>query len=556
MASNEEYTILYGRLSSEDSQKGSQDDSNSIQNQRILLEKYAAERGFTNPKFIYDDGYTGTNFNRPGWKEVMRLMEAGCVKALIVKDMSRLGREYLQVGQYTELVFPSYGVRFIAVNDGVDSLDESTNDFTPFRNIMNEFYAKDSSRKLRAVAKLKAESGARIGTREPFGYIKDPENPKQRIIPDPDTAHIVKYIFRMCAEGKGPTQIAHQLCEERIPTPSAFYFHHHGVMPSKGNLDDPFAWNQKTVSNILENEVYLGHTVNLKTTSLSYRNKKRFERPESEQIRFDNTHEPVIDRQTWDIVQEIRKGKRRVTRIGDQNIYSGLVFCADCGAKMTLFRTRAKGPEKDEFICANYRQKGKDTCSVHLLRRAVLETVLLDDIRRVTHFARQNEKLFAQRIGQKSRAESQREIRRIRKEIDALNKRQGELVMLFKRLYEDNVLGRIPDSQYQILSQGYTEEQEELRGRLLQLEQQLATLENQTSGAEKFIERAKQYTQIDAITSEILWAFVERIEICERAEKHRHYTPQEVRIYYRDIGLLDEMPANEIKRFRDNREEE
>lgn len=548
---NEEYTILYGRLSSEDVQKGKRtDDSNSIQNQRLLLEKYAADKGFTNTKFIYDDGYTGTNFNRPGWQEVMSLIEAGKVKTLIVKDMSRLGREYLQVGQYTELVFPSYGVRFIAVNDGVDSLFESTNDFTPFRNIMNEFYAKDCSRKLRSVVRVKAESGARIGTREPFGYIKDPEDPKRRIIPDPDTAHIIKYIFQLCKEGSGPFQIAKRLTEERIPNPSAFYYHHHGVLPYGGNLDDPFSWQQRTVANILENEVYLGHTVNMKSTTISYKNKKKVFRPESEQLRFENTHEAIIDQHTWDIVQEIRKHKHRRDNLGEQNIYSGLVYCADCGKKMTLFRSRSKGREKDEFICSTYRQKGKDVCSVHTIRRTVLEEVLLDDIRRVTHFARQNEKLFAEHIGQKSNKESQRELQRLQKELDANNKRQGELTRLFKRLYEDNVLERISDEQYQILSQGYTEEQKGIRERVSTVEEKIKELKQSVTGTEKFIDMAKKYTEITELTPEILWTFIERIEICEREEKHRHYTPQEVRIYYRDIGLLDEIPANPIKRFR------
>lgn len=548
---NEEYTILYGRLSSEDVQKGKRtDDSNSIQNQRLLLEKYSADKGFTNTKFIYDDGYTGTNFNRPGWQEVMTLIEAGKVKTLIVKDMSRLGREYLQVGQYTELVFPSYGVRFIAVNDGVDSLYESTNDFTPFRNIMNEFYAKDCSRKLRSVVRVKAESGARIGTREPFGYIKDPEDPKRRIIPDPDTAHIVKYIFQLCKEGSGPFQIAKRLTEERIPNPSAFYYHHHGVLPYGGNLDDPFSWHQRTVANILENEVYLGHTVNMKSTTISYKNKKKVFRPESEQLRFENTHEAIIDQHTWDIVQEIRKHKHRRDNLGEQNIYSGLVYCADCGKKMTLFRSRSKGREKDEFICSTYRQKGKDVCSVHTIRRTVLEEVLLDDIRRVTHFARQNEKLFAEHIGQKSNKESQRELQRLQKELDANNKRQGELTRLFKRLYEDNVLERISDEQYQILSQGYTEEQKDVRERVSVIEEKIKELRQSVTGTEKFVDMAKKYTEITELTSEILWAFIERIEICEREEKHRHYTPQEVRIYYRDIGLLDEIPANTIKKFR------
>lgn len=547
MASKEEYTILYGRLSSEDAQKGSKDDSNSIQNQKLLLEKYAEEHGFKNVKFIYDDGYTGTNFNRPGWKEVMRLIEEGCVTTLIVKDMSRLGREYLQVGQYTELVFPTYGVRFIAVNDGVDSLDESTNDFTPFRNIMNEFYAKDCSRKLRASVQLKAESGARIGTREPLGYIKDPQDPKRKIVPDPDTMHIVKYIFQLCVEGNGPSQIAKRLREEHIPTPTAVYYYRHKVWVDGRDRDDLFSWNGRTVANILENEVYLGHTVNMKSTTLSYKNKKRIERPESEQLRFENTHEAIIDQKTWDIVQEIRKNKRRVTRLGDQNIYSGLIFCADCGSKMSLFRTRKKGPEKDEFLCSGYRQNGNDKCSIHMIRRKVLETVLLDDIQRVTHFARQNETLFAQRIGQKCKAESQKEMKQLRREIDALRKRQDELMRLFKRLYEDNVLGRIPDAQYQVLSQGYTEEQYQLRERLPQLEAQLAAFEKDVSCAEQFIEKARRYTEIKEITSEVLWTFIERIEICERAEKHKHYTSQEIRIYYRDIGLLDEIPVNEIK---------
>lgn len=551
MASIEEYTILYGRLSSEDMQKGNRtDDSNSIQNQRLLLEKYAAEKGFCNTKFIYDDGYTGTNFKRPGWQEVMSLMEAGKVRTLIVKDMSRLGREYLQVGQYTELVFPRYGVRFIAVNDGVDSLYESTNDFTPFRNIMNEFYAKDASRKLRAIVKLKAESGARIGTREPIGYIKDPADPKRRIIPDPDTVHIVRYIFQLCMEGYGPYQIANRLKEERVPNPSAFYYHHHGVIPCGGTLDDPFDWKQRTVARILENEVYLGHTVNMKSTTISYKNKKKIMRPESEQVRFENTHEPIIDQQTWDIVQEIRKHKHRRTNLGEENIYTGLVYCADCGKKMNLFRSRSKGCTKNEFICSTYRQKGKGACSVHTLRQSVLEAVLLDDIQRVTHFARQNEEQFAELIRQRHHKESQREIQQLQKEQDAMTKRLEELTRLFKSLYEDNVLGRIPHDQFRILSQSYTEEQRVIQERMQKQGERLCSLKESVGGVTRFMNKAKKYTQITELTSEILWTFIERIEICEREEKHRHYTPQEVRIYYRDIGLLDEIPANPIKRYR------
>ena len=333
MASNEKYTILYGRLSQEDTQKTNKtDDSNSIQNQKLLLEKYAAEKGFTNTLFLYDDGYSGTNFNRPGWQQVMELMENGQVEILIVKDMSRLGREYLQVGQYTELIFPSYGVRFIAVNDGVDSLCESTNDFTPFRNLMNEFYAKDCSKKGRSVVRLKAETGARVSSRPRYGYMKDPADPKRHMVPDPETAPVVRYIFDLCVSGKGPAQIAKQLKKDKIPTPGYSYYQKHGVELTGVDITRPYNWSTNTVAGILEDETYLGHTINLKSTTLSFKNKKRIERPESEQLRFENTHEALVTQQTWEIVQDIRKHKRRRANMAEQNIFSGLANCQDYSA--------------------------------------------------------------------------------------------------------------------------------------------------------------------------------------------------------------------------------
>ena len=543
MTSLEKFTILYGRLSQEDSQKGNrQDDSNSIQNQRLLLEKYAAEKGFTNTKFLYDDGYTGTNFNRPGWQDVMELMEAGVVETLIVKDMSRLGREYLQVGQYTELIFPSYGVRFIAVNDGVDSLYEATNDFTPFRNIMNEFYAKDCSKKGRSVVRLKAETGARIASRPPFGYQKDPADPKRHIIPDEETAPIAQYIFRLCVEGNGPTQIAKRLKTEKVPTPAAFYYCKHGVVIGGYEITDPYAWASATVVDILENETYLGHTVNLKSTTVSFKNKKKIQRPESEQLRFENTHEALIDQQTWDIVQDIRKHKRRRANMTEQNIFSGLVYCADCGGTMVLHRAHTMDAVKNNFMCSTYKKKGKDVCSGHYIRQVELAAILLDDIRRVTHFAQQNEVLFAKHISQKQSKEAQKEITRLQREEDSLNRRQTELTALFKRLYEDNVLGRIPDEQYRILAQGYTEEQKQLRERLPVAEARLEELKSTASNLARFIENAKKYSQIEELTSEILRTFIQKITIGERSKKHSRNAVQEINIYYRDVGLLDDMP--------------
>lgn len=543
MASQEKYTILYGRLSQEDIQKTNRkDDSNSIQNQRLLLEKYAADHGFENTRFIYDDGYSGTNFNRPGWQEFLELMDAGKVETLIVKDMSRLGREYLQVGQYTELIFPSNGIRFIAVNDGVDSLYESTNDFTPFRNIMNEFYAKDCSKKGRSVVRLKAETGARIASRPCYGYMKDPADPKRHIIPDPDSAWVVKHIFQLCMEGKGPTQIAKQLTWEKILSPVSFYYEKYGVELTGESPAEPYKWSAQTVARILEDETYLGHTVNLKTTTLSYKNKKTIQRPESERLRFENTHEPLIDRQTWEIVQSIRQHKRRRANFAEQNMFSGLVYCMDCGGTMVLHRAHTMDAVKNNFMCSTYKKKGKDVCSAHYIREVDLYAIVLDDLRRVTHFARQNQRRFAEYIGMKMGKEAAKEISLLQKKLDAMTRRRGELSALFKRLYEDSVLGRIPDEQYRLLSQDYMAEQKAIDEALPQLTEALQNLKDSSTNIDRFLENARKYTEIPELTAEILHTFIERIEVGEREERYSRTAPQEIRIVYRDIGLIDELP--------------
>lgn len=543
MASQEKHTILYGRLSQEDMQKTNRkDDSNSIQNQRLLLEKYAADHGFENTRFIYDDGYSGTNFNRPGWQEFLKLMDAGKVETLIVKDMSRLGREYLQVGQYTELIFPSNGIRFIAVNDGVDSLYESTNDFTPFRNIMNEFYAKDCSKKGRSVVRLKAETGARIASRPCYGYMKDPADPKRHIIPDPDSAWVVKHIFQLCVEGKGPTQIAKQLTREKIFSPVSFYYEKYGVELTGESPAEPYKWSAQTVARILEDETYLGHTVNLKTTTLSYKNKKTIQRPESERLRFENTHEPLIDRQTWEIVQSIRQHKRRRANFAEQNMFSGLVYCMDCGGTMVLHRAHTMDAVKNNFMCSTYKKKGKDVCSAHYIRELDLYAIVLDDLRRVTHFARQNQRRFAEYIGMKMGKEAAKEISLLQKKLDAMTRRRGELSALFKRLYEDSVLGRIPEEQYRLLSQDYMAEQKAIDEELPQLTEALQNLKDSSTNIDRFLENARKYTEIQELTAEILHTFIERIEVGEREERYSRTAPQEIRIVYRDIGLIDELP--------------
>lgn len=532
---NEQYTILYARLSQDD---GSQGDSNSIQNQRLMLEKYAKDNDFENVKFLYDDGATGTNFNRPAFQEVMTLIESGDVATLIVKDMSRLGREYLEVGRLTEIVFPSYGVRFIAMNDAVDSL-YGDNEFTPFKNIINEWYAKDCSKKGKASARIKAESGARVGSRPPFGYQKDPADPKRKIIPDEETAPIVQHIFSLCMGGKGPSQIAKQLKEERIPIPAYFYYKKNGVEITGFNPAEPCNWQQTTIAKILENEVYLGHTINLKYTTLSYKNKKRMERPENEQVRIENTHEALIDKTTWDIVQDIRKHKRRRANMAEQNIFSGLVYCKDCSGTMVLHRAHTMDAVKNNFMCSTYKKKGKENCSAHYIRETPLAEIILDDLRRVTHYARQHETLFAKHITQKNGAEIRREVAQTERELESLKRRDTELTALFKRLYEDNVLGKIPNEVFRKLSDDYLAEQKEIQITIPKKESNLERLKDSVSNVSAFIDKAKQYTEINELTAEILHLFIERVEVGERGEKWSRTAMQEINIYYRDIGLLD-----------------
>ena len=419
---------------------------------------------------------------------------------------------------------------------------ESSNDFTPFRNIINEFYCKDCSNKGRAVVKLKAQTGARIATRPLYGYMKDPDDPKRHIVPDPDTAPVVKRIFTLCADGMGPSKIAQQLEADQIPTPSYYCYEKYGVKLTGLDTSHPFAWSATTISRILENETYLGVTVNMKTTTVSYKNKKRIDRPESEQFRFEGTHKPLIDSQTWEIVQDNRRHKRRYTRFEEPSLFSGLVYCMDCGGTMVIHRSHAMEAYKNSFMCSKYKKMGRGNCTGHYIRESELAAIVLDDIRRGTHFARQNERKFAEYIGMKRTKEAQKEIRGLEKQIAAMTKRKSELMSLFKRLYEDNVLGRIPDEQYRILSNEYITEQENIKNALPELTTHLQELKDSTSNFDRFLENAHKYTEINELTPELLHTFIKRIEVGERAKKYSRNAPQDIVIHYRDIGILDDMP--------------
>jgi DNA invertase Pin-like site-specific DNA recombinase len=543
MKANQELDILYGRLSQEDELKG---DSNSIQNQRMLLEKYAKDNGFTNVRFMYDDGYSGTNFNRPAWNEVLKMIENGEVKTLIVKDLSRLGREYLQVGYYTEIYFPQRGVRFIAVNDGVDSLYSESNDFTPMRNYFNELYAKDSSKKVRVVKRAQAERGELLGGRPPYGYRRD-EKVRKGIVPDEEAAAVVKRIFSLCAEGKGPNQIARLLTKEQVLNPTNYYYQNHGKSHASLDTTSPFRWSSSSVTGILDNKTYLGHMAGLRSTTMSYKNKKLVRHPESEQILVENVHEPLITREQWEIVQDVRKHKKRTPKqMEEPNMFSGLVYCADCKKTMVLHRAHTMKASYNNFKCYTYNKRGKEVCSAHYLREQDLVKIVLDDLRRVTHFARQKERLFAEYINQKNSLELRREINTVQKELDAMRRRNTELTALFKRLYEDNVLGRVTSEQFRILSGDYNAEQKELNAAIPVKEARLEKLKASAANVEAFIEKAKRYTDIPELTPELLRLFIERIEVGERSVRYSHSAEQDIRIVYRDVGVMDKVEPIEI----------
>lgn len=533
---SQKFNILYGRLSQEDDRAG---DSNSIVNQRLLLERYAQTNGFENTIFLADDGYSGTNFDRPSWKKVIEMIERDEVETLIVKDMSRLGREYLQVGQLTELYLPAKGVRFIAINDGVDSLVESSTDFNPIRNWANELHAKESSKKVRAVKKLQAERGERLGGRPPYGYRKRSNDTKE-IVPDEETAPIVQRIFELCASGKGPNQIARILTDEKILNPSNYYYQKYGTSHRHLDTTRPYSWSGSTVTGILDNKVYLGHMPGLRNTSISYKNKKHILRPESEQVLVENTHEALVTQERWDIVQTVRQHKKRTPKQMDEpNMFSGLVYCADCGKPLVLHRASTMKKTKYNFQCYTFGKRGKGNCSPHHIREMDLMKIVLDDIRRVTHSARTQERQFAQYINQKNSVELRREMNVLQKELDAMRKRNSELSLLFKRLYEDHVLGRVTAEQFRMLSSDYNAEQKQLEDAIPEKEARLEKLRASAANVDTFIEKAKRYTAINELTPELLRLFVQRIEVGERSKKYSRSAAQSVRIIYRDIGSMD-----------------
>lgn len=523
-------TALYCRLSKDDELVG---DSNSIVHQKEMLAKYAKEHGFTNTEFYVDDGYSGTNFNRPDYQRMMSDVEEGKIRTVIVKDMSRFGRDYIMVGYYTEIYFGNCNVRFIAVNDGVDSNVQTENDLTPFKNVFNEWYAKDTSKKIRAVFKAKGNSGKHLSTNPPFGYIKDP-NDKEKWIIDEEAAETVKRIFQMFVDGMRMPEIARKLTEEKVETPQLYNLHRGRKIHRLSEF--PEIWSVASVKGILDQIAYAGHTVNFQTTKKSFKNKKQVRLPKDQWVICENTQEPIIDGKTFETVQQMRKTKRAYTKFNEPNMFSGLLYCADCGNRLTIQRV-AKHRNMDNFTCATYRKKKKGLCSSHRILVSDLERVVQCDLHKVCEYVILHEKEFVDEYLSGSKKETEKFQTRAKAELKRLRDRQDEIGRIIRKLYEDNVNGRITDERFDFLVKSYEDEGQELKRQMQDLKRSLTDSEQDEEKLSKFLNMVKTYSEIRELTPEILNSFVEKIIISE-TEWYAERKMQEVKIIYKFIGAI------------------
>ena len=528
----EKWAALYVRLSRDDENEG---DSNSIAHQIEILTKYARDHGITNYKIYKDDGYSGTSFKRPGFQEMLGDIEAGLVSMVVVKDMSRFGRNYLEVGLYTEIRFPEMGVRFIAVNDGVDSEDQSSNDFTPFRNIINEWYAKDTSKKIRAVFRNKGMSGQRLSTNAPYGYTRAEDG---HLLIDEETAPVVELIFQLCVEGNGPGKIARMLKERGIPTPGTIEFQRTG-RTHRYHPDAPCRWTSDTIADILEQDAYLGRTTNFKTAKLSYKSKKKISNPPEKWVIIENTHKAIIDPETWEIVQKAREQRHRPTKMGEMGMFSGLAYCADCGAKLYHCRSTTWTHEQECYTCATYR--GKKGCSAHYIRAVVLERLVLQNLQRVVAYAQEDEDEFVRRVMENKTTVQRAEQEQAKRTLEKQERRINELDAIIQRLYEDHVMGKLNAERFAKLSEGYEKEQADLKQSVENLRRIVDAAEIQAVNVQSFLKIVKKYTEPTELTPALLREFVEKV-VVHAPDKSSGHRVQRIDVHYTFIGAIDLSP--------------
>ena len=544
-------TALYERLSNDDRLLG---DSNSIVNQKAMLESYAKQNNFSNLKHYTNDGFSGGNFERPSWKRMVSDIQAGLIGTVIVKDMSRVGRDYLQTGFYTEVLFKQQNVRFIAVSNGVDSTDASSSEFAPFLNIMNEWYLRDCSRKLKAAYRTKGNSGKPTTSHPPYGYRKSPEDKNQWIV-DEESARVVKRIFNLCVEGYGPGQIAKILMNDKIETPS-YYWGKQGISAwqSKYDPNRPYDWTSDSVARMLERIEYLGHTVNFKTFRQDYKNNKMLHNPKEKWKIFENTHEPIIDKETWELVQKLRETPKRHDFSDKPNPLTGLLYCADCGAKLYNDSQKAYSQKhgykpdpmtgyygSDYYECKNYKLASvRETalCTSHRVNTNALIKLILETIRLVSEYAITNKAEFIEKVKAISLSQHNQDVNEQKKRLAKNEKRYTELDELIKKLYESYATGKLTEKRFELLSAGYEQEQENLANEIDKLKKCLETYKEETDNVNQFLELAKKYTDFSVLTTPMLNEFIDKIIIHApyRDEVDRF---QQIDIYFNFIGQFE-----------------
>ena len=527
-------TALYCRLSRDD---GAEGESNSIANQKKLLAKYAKEHGFTNTKFYLDDGYTGTNFNRPGFQQMLEDMEMGYISTVIVKDSSRFGRNYLEVGQYTDYYFPEHNIRFIAINDCIDS-ENGEDDFSAFRNVMNEMYAKDISRKVRSSHRLRGNAGEPL-SQPPYGYMKSPENKKKWII-DPDAAEVVQRVFRLCIEGNGNETIARILQDDKVLVPQAYWQSKGLPRGGKKTQPNPYKWCKTTIARILDQQEYCGDIINFKSYSKSFRNKTRVENPKENWAVFKDVHEPIIDRETWERVQALTKNSKRRKPKNEnvkKSIFTNLLYCGDCGHKL-WFNINKQNPSIRFYSCSNYKGL-RGTCeSTHYVREDSLEQVVKMELFKLATYLDHDEDAFAELLEHKSNKDSMAERKAAESALAAATARSQEFLRLYERVYEDNVNGKVTDDWFMRLSHKYEVEQEELKKQMFDLKNKLERLDTAQNSSGSFIRAIRKFMTMQTLTPIVLQELIDKIEVfpIEGTGKNR---TQRLVIHYRFVGCID-----------------
>ncbi len=528
-------TALYCRLSRDD---GTESESNSIGNQKKLLSQKAKEMGLTDTKYYVDDGYTGTNFNRPGFQQLIDDIEIGLVSAVMVKDLSRLGRDYVSVGNYTDSYFPEHNVRFIAVNDAIDS-DEGESEIAPFKNILNEMYARDISKKIRSSHRLRGSMGEPL-SQPPYGYMKSPENKKKWII-DPEAATVVKSIFKMCLDGKGNETIARELQENEVLIPMAYWRSKGLNRGGKKTQTNPYKWCKTTIQKILSQQEYCGDIINFKTYSKSFKNKRRIENSKENWAVFKDVNEPIIDRETFEAVQKfISKIKRRAPKKenGERSIFNGLIYCGDCHSKMR-YHTSTSNKEIHYFTCSDNKVDYRGRCpGRHYVRADALEEVVKLELRRLVEMLEIDESYFAQLLLRKNDEEREKDKRFLESELQKAIARSNTVSQLYEKLYEDNVIGKVSDEWFVELSHKYEKERMDLKAKIADTRHKIEELKNNNSEYEKFISAIRRFMQMDNLTSPLLRELIDHIDIFETEGTGKSRT-QRIVIYYRFIGYIE-----------------